>query len=78
MKANTDNYGSPRKAIKNTLCIGSGHDEARAGPHNIGATVGHNPYAFVLRFAEVVHPDTANMLSQCRIRRLLAVIASEL
>ena len=78
MKANTDNQGSPRKAIKNTLGVGSGHDEACTSPHDIGATVGHNPQPFVLRFAEVIRPDTANMLSQCSIWSPLAVNASQL
>ena len=78
MKANTDNHGSARKAIKNTLGVRPGYGEACAGPHNVGATVGHNPYPFGLRFAEVVYPDTTNMLSQCRIRSPLAVNASEL
>ena len=57
---------------------GLGHDEVCAGPHNIDATVGHNPYPFVLRYAEIVHPDTTNMRSECRIRSPLAVNASEL
>ena len=54
------------------------HDEACAGPDNIDAAVGHIPYPFVLRSGEVVHPDAANMLPQRRIRRPLAVNASEL
>ena len=78
MKANTDNHGSARKAIKNTLVVRPGNGQACASPHNIGATVWHNPYPFGLRFAEVVYPDTTNMLSQCRIRSPLAVNASEL
>jgi hypothetical protein len=64
MKADTHNHGSARKPIKNTLGVRSGHDEVCAGPHNIDTTVGHNPYPFALRFAEIVHPDTTNMFSE--------------
>jgi hypothetical protein len=45
---------------------------------NIDAAVGHNPYPFVLRFGDVVHPDAANMLAQRYMRHAFAVNAGEL
>jgi hypothetical protein len=78
MKAKANHNGSPGKAIENGLGVGTGDEEACAGPNNIDAAVGHNTYPFVLRYGEVVHPDAANMVPQRRIRRPFAVNASEL
>ena len=78
MKANAHDHGSARHAIEDGLSIGSGDDETGAGPDNIGATVGHNPYPLVLRFAKVVHPDATNMLAQLAMGRVLVVNAGEL
>jgi hypothetical protein len=78
MKAKAHHNGSPRKAIENGPGVWPGDEEACAGPDNIDAAVGHNPYPFVLRSGEVVHPDASNMLPQRRVWRPLAVAASEL
>ena len=78
MEAHSYNDRAARYTSENGPGVGSGDAECFAGPDDIDAAVGHNPQPFAARSREVVDPQAADVPAQRRVRRPLAVDASEL
>jgi hypothetical protein len=78
MEAHSYNDRTARHASENGPGVGAGDAEGFAGPDDIDAAVGHNLQTFGARSREIVDPQAADVPAQRRVRRPLAVDATEL